>query len=244
MGILLTGAIGMLAVVVLSTTLVFLASRRWPGLTASYSALVQLKPNSRAVSLAVVRGAACGLLILGLYAVSLRLGVTGNLTWPRLQGYWTELNSTLPSLNLLGEVIGMAGATAYLLAFFLSFARRWTSSPAVLTISGGALWIATMSTQRFESLPPDGFLILLTFVVAVAFSWMLVAFDVLTLLVAAFTFHLWLHGYGLTRVFELVGNWEFWLPFAFWGALLVWGLYAGFRPLWERVGRRLAAVFE
>jgi hypothetical protein len=98
-----------------------------------------------------------------------------------------------------------------------------------------------MNSLTLQPLPRDWFQIALTLVLVAGFCHVMLVFDLLTLLAAAFTFQLWLHGYAVTRMYELVGNGQFWLVFALWGAMVAWAAIAGFRLV--HVGRRLAATF-
>lgn len=242
-GFIAAATVTALGYLIASLTVAFLAERNWPHLAGTYSALIQHRAESGATGLAIVRGIACGLLVLGLHAVLMRAGISTELTWPRLQDHLHEINSPVPGLTLLGWAVVLAASTAFLVGFFLCLARRWTAWAPLPLAFVGLMWVASMSGVQFESLPRDGFLVLLTFLTAAAFGWVLLAFDLLTLLLAAFTFHLWLRGYALTKMFETVGNWQFWLPFALWAGLFVWALFAAFRPLWNRAGRRLAEMF-
>lgn len=234
------GVLFALWLLVLTPTLIFLAQRRWPQLTANYSALIQLRPAKRAAGLAVARGVACGLLLLGLYTVLLWLGTSAGLTWPRLNPLELEMNSFVPPLTTLSLVVLSAMTTAYSMGFFLSLARRWTSSTLLLAALGGALELAF----RDFSVPPQWFLLFLLFTLGVAFARILMSFDLLTLLVATFTFHLWQHSYILIKMFAALDNWGFWLPFVLWAALFTWGAFTAFRPVWDRAGRRVAEIFE
>jgi class 3 adenylate cyclase/predicted Ser/Thr protein kinase len=247
-----SGVTTALGFIVCSATLTHLAKRSRPQLVAVYSSLVNLRANRATAALGFVRGVASGLTCLGFYAILVRLGVRLLKTglgqrslgpWPRLQDYTAEWRSIAPALVLVGEYLFLAAATAFLVGFFFVLARRRTPYTVSAVIACGMGWILTMTDLRFGNLPPDGYLWLLTFATVVSFATILAFFDLFTLLVAIFTFHLWLHGYALTVMFEPIGNWQFWLPYVLWGAILAWALFAAFRPLWFRAGKRLAEAF-
>jgi hypothetical protein len=227
--------------VVLTPAVTYLANRPWPYMTSSYTALIQLRPAARVTGLAIVRGISCGLLLLGLYAVLLRLGMFAHLTRPVLSPtYSLQVGSFLPLLTSLAIALVSAGSTAYSLGFFVSLFRRWTSSLILLAIVGGAVAIGL---EDF-SLPLDWFAVFLSLAAGAAFSCVLVTFDLLTLLAAGFTFYVWQHNLALVQMFEAVGSWQYWFLLVLWAAIFVWSLFAGFRPTWDRLGRRLAEMFE
>lgn len=222
----------------------FLAQRGWNYLTESFVAAVRLKPAPRATGLAVVRGFAYGLFVLGLFSGLLRLGLfTRLLSRPPLHNYIYEMNSQLPFLTLLYFVLNEAAATALLIPLLLALIRRQTSSTAALLVAGGLLEVLTEPLSH-HSLHSLAFQVLTQFAIGIAFAWLLVKFDLLTLLAATFTYALWLRGYPTIPMFETVGNAQFWLPFLLWAAILGWGVFAGFRPSWQRLGGRLARAFE
>jgi hypothetical protein len=129
--------------------------------------------------------------------------------------------------------------TAYAFGFLLSLARRWTALPWLLAGLGGVILIAG---NNF-TLPPHWFRLSLLLVTGAAFAGVMLKFDLLTLLAAVLTYDLWDQGYALTLMFQTVGNLQFWLAFAIWAAIFAWAAFAGFRPLWGRMGSRLAEMF-
>lgn len=225
----------------LSMTATFLAQRPWPHLTTSYSALIQFKPSAQTAGLALARGIACGLVLQGLTSLLLRLGVFAHVTRPPLmQAYGQELNSFLPFLTCLAIPLAAGLGSAYALVFFLSLARRKTARPLILACLGGLINVAMESVH----LPPDWFQMFSTFLVGAALSLVLVGFDMLTVVAAAFTLTLWQTAYPLTQIFETVGNWQYWFPLILWAGIFAWAIFAAFRPTWARLGRRVAEMSE
>jgi hypothetical protein len=226
--------------VLLSMTTTFLAQRPWPYLTTGYSALIQLKPSARPAGLALARGIACGLILLGLNSLLQRLGVFAHVAQPHLTQYYVQgLSSRLPFLTSLGTPLAEALGAAYTFAFFLSLARRKTARPLILVCIGGLVSVAMEQIY----LPLDWFQIFLTFFAGAALSLVLVGFDLLTVVAAAFTGAVWSVAYPLGQVFESVGNWQYWFPLILWAGILVWAIFAGFWPTWHSLGRRVAEVF-
>ncbi|HXZ28965.1 MAG TPA: serine/threonine-protein kinase [Terriglobales bacterium] len=223
--------------VVVTPVINFLAGRPWPHLTSSYTALLHLRPSARLTALAWIRGCACGLLVLASYTVLLRLGMLARLTWPKLAEPF-PLASRVPLISRTAAALMFAVAFAYGVASTVSLARRWVASFLVLGLIGGVTMLAD------KGWPPDWFQLLLAMALGAALCRVLLAYDMLTLMVTVFTFSLWQINYPLTRMFESVGNWQYWFPLALWAALLVWALWAGFRPFWDRLGRRAAEMLE
>ncbi len=237
-------ALSVAAFLVLSPVAIYYATRRWPYIASTYQGLWRTAPFSSAPALGFVRGTICGQVMLGIYAGILWLATYEGLTWPRLQGWLWDLNSWSVSMTVLSRATLLAFATAFIICFVVSIARRWISRPALLVLAAGAVWLATMNASSFEGLPRDAVQWALTFLVAAGFAVVFLAFDLLTLLVGAFTFHLWLHGYALLKMFEPVSNWSLWLPFWLWYAFMAWAVFVAYRPLWTRVGKRVAEAFE
>ena len=227
--------------VILTPTITHLAQPPWPHLVNSYLALIQLRPAPRATGLALVRGISCGLLITGSYALLLRLGLSAHLMWPEISPeYELVLNSVFPLLTFLVFLSMGAVLAVYVFGFFLSLARRWTALPLLLAVLGGVIWVA----KDDFTLPANWFHLSLLLVLGVAFSWVMLKFDLLTLLAAVYTYALWNHGYAFIQIFQSVGNLQFWFGFVIWAAVFAWAAFAGFRPLWARLGSRLAEMFS
>jgi serine/threonine protein kinase len=226
--------------VILTPTITHLAQRPWPYLVDNYLALIDLRPAPRATSLALVRGISCGLLITGFSSLLVRLGLAAHLTWPELSSDLTMvvMNSYVPPLTFLAFLSMGTVHTAYALGFFLPLVRRWTALPWLLVVLGGVIWVAGSDF----TLPLDWFQLCLL-VTGAAFSWVMLKFDLLTLLAALGTYRLWDHGYALTQIFQTVGNLQVWFAFGIWAAVLAWAAFVGFRPLWERLRWRLAEMF-
>ena len=226
---------------ILTPTIAHLAQRPWPYLLHNYLALIQLRPDSKATGLALVRGTSCGLLIAGCFALLVRLGISLRLMWPESSPeFELVMNSGFPLLTFLAFLSTGAVIAAYEFGFFLSLARRWTKLPLLLPVIGGAIWIG----KDDFTLPTNWFHISLLLVVGVAFSWVMLKFDLLTLLAAIYTFALWNHGYAFIQIFQSVGNLQFWFAFVIWGAVFAWGAFAGFRPLWDSLRWRLGEMFD
>jgi predicted Ser/Thr protein kinase len=234
-------AVGMaIWLVILTPTITHLAQRPWPYLVDNYLALIHLRLAPRATGLALVRGISCGLLITGFSSLLLRLGLSAHLTWPELwSGYDLVINSFVATLTFLAILSTGAVALAYTFGFFLSLARRWTALPLLLAVVGGVIEVALSDF----TLPPNWFRLSLPLVTGVAFAWVMLKFDLLTLLAAMYTSALWDQGYALTQIYQTVGNLQVWFAFVIWAAVFAWAAFVGFRPLWERLGWRLAEMF-
>jgi predicted Ser/Thr protein kinase len=226
--------------VILTTTITHLAQRPWPYLMENYWALIRLRPAPRATGLAIARGISCGLLITGFVALVMRLGLFAHLMWPELPPDATlVISSYVPPLTLLGSLSTDAVLFAYALGFFLSLARRWTAIPLLLVVCGG---IINITVSDF-SMPLKWLELFLALFEGVAISWVMLKFDLLTMLTATSTNLLWDRGYALTQIFQPVGNLQIWFAFIIWAAVFAWGAFAGFRPLWERLRWRLGEMF-
>lgn len=233
---LLLAAIAITWLIIVSAAVVSVMQRRWPYSTANYVRLIRLQPEWRATGLALARGIGCGLILLGVCSVLWRLGIWSGLTWPRF-GQYGELGSPFPSLTSLVHVFESALVPAYMLGLLISLIRRWVAATFLLCVIGGVLWV---TQNEFSFLPRDWFLVLPLLMQGIAFCWVLIKFDLLTLLATTLTFFLWWHGYPLAVMQESLQGPERWLSFGVWGAVLAWSAFVGFRPLWARYGRRLA----
>jgi hypothetical protein len=208
----------------------------WPHLVAGYLALVRMRPRATQTGLAVLRGAALGLTILGLRALLVRVGVAFDITWPQPNLRGSYLSSPLPALTYLGEVlIGSLGLT-FMLVFVLSLARRVLSNRLLLACLGGASW----ALFEFGNLPVDFYAAGVTFVVTTAFAAVLLRYDMLTLLAAAVSADLWASGWTLLQIYELIGNAPVALLLVLWGGGVLAAAYFGLRPLLQREGREAA----
>ena len=226
--------------VILTPTITHLAQRPWPYLVDNYLALIHLRPAPRATGLALVRGISCGLLITGFSSLLLRLALSAHLTWPELSSdYNIVINSFIPTLTFPAILSMGPVLTAYAFGFFLSLARRWTALPLLLAVLGGVIWVAGSDF----TLPPNWFRLSLLLVTGAAFAWVMLKFDLLAVLAAMCTSALWNQGYVLTQIFQTVGNLQVWFAFVIWAAVFAWAAFVGFRPLWERLGWRLAEMF-
>ncbi|MGA2674970.1 MAG: serine/threonine-protein kinase [Terracidiphilus sp.] len=235
------GVMWALGFVVLSYSVVSLAGRRWPSLTTSYTSLLEGRAATRSVAVAVARGAACGALLLGLYSSLTALAIRWHLGWPLLDDYFRDMNATIPSITLLGEALGNAAITTYALGLVLLLLYRWIKSRPLLALLGTGLWVASMNRLTLAPLPAGNlFQLGLTFVLVLGLCFVMLSFDVLTLLTAVFTFQLWFHGYPLTQMYSLVGSGQLWLVIVLWGGLVIWALTTTFR--WHRVTRHVADV--
>jgi predicted Ser/Thr protein kinase len=225
--------------VIITPTITYLAHRPWPYLADSFMALIHFQPASRATGVALVRGISCGLLITGCSTLFWRLGISAHLARPELWDYSQFIESPFPLIAILGMTLMGAVFDAYLAASVLSIARRWISLPLLLAVVGGVV----VGLPHGYKVPPNWFLVSLPFAIGAAACWILLKFDLLTAVAAIFTYKLW-DSYALIQTFQTLGNWQFWLPFAIWGAVLAWAVFAGFRPMWDRTGRRLAEMFD
>jgi hypothetical protein len=225
-------------VVITSATACFMAQRPWPHVVAGYLAAVRLRPRPAATGLAVARGAALGLLILGARASLVRAGVATNLTWPQPGQRLSYLGGPFPVLTFVGENLLATLGLTFMLVFVLSLGRRLTAKPVLLTLLGGACW----AIFELGTVPIDYYNVGVTFVVAAAFALVLIHFDMLTLLAAALTADLWGNGYTLLSMFELVGNTPVLLLLVAWGIAVAAAIYFGFGPLLQRAGRQAAQL--
>jgi serine/threonine protein kinase len=226
-------------IVVLFGSVSSLFARRWPQWVTTSSALVALRPAPQATGLATLRGQAAGLVLLGVQTLVWLLGISFAHARPPLQELDNTLVSSLPSLTLLGNAI-IAGTSLTLLpALAVAVARRLTRQPSLLAAAGGL-------TYALIATPDEGgwFLLAMTFVMGTLLSSALVLFDLLTLVTAGVTLALGVRLYTMVRISEPVGAGEFWVLLAGWSALFLWAIFAGFRPLWNRAGRRLAELFD
>ena len=219
-------------VVTTSSTVCFLAQRPWPHLVASYLALVRMRPRAVATGLAVARGAALGLLILGLRALLVRAGAAFDWTWPQANARLSFVGAPFPAGTFLGETLLGALGLTFMLGFVLSLARRLTANTLLLMSLGGASW----TLFEFGSLPVDFYAAGVTFVVTAAFALVLLRFDLLTLLAAALSADLWASGWTLLQIFELIGNPSVTLFLSLWGAAVAAAIFYGFRSLLQRAG--------
>jgi hypothetical protein len=226
---------------VLSSTSEYLAQRRWPELTAGYTALIRWRPDSRALGLALVRGGASGLLLLGINAGLLWLGMRSGWSWPRIpQRGEAQMLSAILSLSIPADVLIQTLFGTLFLGFVLVMLRRWTAVTPVLVVVAGALYavstFAAPTTQWFE--------LAQVFVLWASLAYIAARFDLLTLVVAVFTLDLWSRFFVLTQVLAPVGAGAVWVVFAGWAIVLAWAAFVGFRPLWQRLGGRLAGSFD
>ena len=152
--------------------------------------------------------------------------------------YFPWLNSSIPALTLLCAAVLGAATNAFLAGFFLSLARRRISWAPMLAIVGGTLLLINAT-----SLVHNTYLLFLAFATGFAFSWVLVSFNLLTLSATVFTSQLSRNGYMLTKMFQSFGDWQFWFLFVAWAVVFAWGIFAGFRPIWDRIGGRMAEMF-
>jgi hypothetical protein len=92
--------------------------------------------------------------------------------------------------------------------------------------------------------PMDWFGRGLAFLAGIAALWLFSMFDLTTLIAAIFTWGLWLNGATAWRALEGVGNGQILAGLLGWAVLLVWGLFAAYRPLWAGLRRNLLARFD
>jgi hypothetical protein len=148
--------------------------------------------------------------------------------------------SAILSLSIPADVLIQTLLGTLFLGFVLVLLRRWTSVTPVLVVVAGALYaistFAAPTTQWFEFAQ--------VFLLWAGLASIAARFDLLTLVVAAFTLDLWSRFFVLTQVLAPVGASAVWVVFAGWGLVLAWAAFAGFRPLWQRLGGRLAGSFD
>lgn len=134
------------------------------------------------------------------------------------------------ALRLLNGLIGGLLLVVWIIVLYYSVValavRRWPH------------WVTTASEES------GWFLLAAAFLVGALLSSSLLLFDLLTLVTAAFTLKLGVKMYTLIRMLDAVGASGFRILVFAWSAVFAWALFAGFRPLWERAGKRLADLFD
>ena len=206
--------------------------RRSPGLTASTLALLDWRPARRATAMALVRGAAWGLLALGLReALALALMPVG-LEWAEAPDP-DIVFSPIAGLVTASGAFFSAFVTIAFATLVIGLIRRRTEAWAWSALAG-AVVAAVMHFGRWDAASTA--LLATGAVLAVA----MVSHDLLTALCAALTFWLWADGYPILRILEWVGNGGVIALFAVWTAAIAWGAAVGLRELWAAARQQVS----
>jgi hypothetical protein len=92
-----------------------------------------------------------------------------------------------------------------------------------------------------QTLGPSWSTAFVPLLLGVTLGWLVLSYDILTAVVAVFTYVLWTLNYPLLGIFETTGNEPEWGLFIGWGVLVVAGSLAGFSPGLVGAWRRLRA---
>jgi serine/threonine protein kinase len=215
-----------------STAALHVLGRRSPGLTASTAALLAWKPARRATAMALVRGAAWGLLALGLREALAVLIMPLGLEWAEAPDASTVF-SPIAGLVTLSGALFSAFVTVALMALVMGFIRRRTESWAWCGVAG-AVVAAVMHFGRWDSATVA--LVAVGAILAAAIVW----HDLLTGLVAALTFWMWSDAYPILRILERVGNGGVVALFVLWAVAIAWGAGVGLPELWAAARRQVS----
>ena len=221
----------------------YLARHRLPHLTANFEALMRYKLPAQSGGLAVLRGAAFGGMAAGIFSGVQWSGIAAGMSWPRLgefQALGPLLQTDGPSVVFLGAASLDSLHAGLMLALLLALAARWIHSKPLLLLIGGSIILGLSGLPR----PLDAFILIASFLLGFVFTWVLLTYDLLTLLTTFFTFKIITGGAPLSKLYAEIGNGQFWVLFILLGILLTWALYTGFRPVWSRFGRRFGEMVD
>jgi hypothetical protein len=182
--------------------------------------------------MALVRGAAWGLLALGLREALAVLIMPLGLEWAEAPDA-SVVFSPIAGLVTLSGALFSAFVTVALLALVLGFIRRRTESWAWCG-AAGAVVAAVMHFGRWDSATVA--LIAVGAILAAAIVW----HDLLTGLIAALTFWIWSDAYPILRILERVGNGGVMSLFVLWAVAIAWGAGVGLPELWAAARRQVS----
>jgi len=215
-----------------STAALHVLGRRSPGLTSSTAALLTWKPARRATAMALVRGAAWGLLALGLREALAVVIMPLGLEWAEAPEA-SVVFSPVAGLVTLSRALFSAFVTVALMALVLGFIRRRTESWPWCGVAG-AVVAAVMHFGRWDSATVA--LVAVGAILAAAIVW----HDLLTGLVAALTFWIWSDAYPVLRILERVGNGGVMALFVLWAIAIAWAAAVGLPDLWAAARRQVS----
>jgi hypothetical protein len=243
--------------------------RRTPGLIASYVMAWRGCFTDRAVGLAIVRGALAGL-ILGaietlLFHLSLAIPGGGNKLGVVIGLFFSPfmdpapvgqavasfspalfvisaavLNGVMVGLVFLGLHWGISGHRD-----FAKHAKHKVDRFLVLLGVGGntVMLVIAFRLQFGQALGTFGFL-LVPFALLLVATWVLLAYDILTVIVAVATAVLWTLNHPLLQILQEVGNGGQWAVFMGWSVLVAAAAAVAFRAELVRAVQRARAEIQ
>jgi len=214
----------------------------------TFTALFRRGAAMDASGLAVLRGCAIGLALLGVDTLALWLCTTylhGRLSMIHIGLMGGILNGSPWPLGLvlsvcLVQIVGFG----LLVAFADSVAARITARSWLGVIGTAAALAATGIRMSMGTVQPVPLIALVLFadylILAAAFR----RFDLITLGAAIGTFALWWSNYPLLVMQQPIGASGAWTAFVMWGLVIAAAAGAAFQSALRRSYRRLAAAFE
>lgn len=244
--------------------------RRAPAWIATFALAMKGKLNESSVGLSVVRGALAGLALAGaqtsishLSMAVARLGnkpagfaivMFGSFADPT--GLGLALSSWSPSAFVVcaaifnGVIIGLVvmGSQWSINGYreFLKYQNRKSHQAVVLFGLASIVTIVALGLRLHfgQALGPGICFTTVPIVMSLLLAFLLVRYDVLTVIVAVATTVLWTLNYPLLRIFGEVGNSGPWAVFIGWGVLVAAAAALAFRAQLDRARERLRAQME
>jgi predicted Ser/Thr protein kinase len=236
----MVGVAAAVAVLLGLVTLERATLRAWPEKLVSLVRMLGGRVQNEACGLAVVRGSCAGLLLLGVNAGLVAWVLSAGHAWlaPNTHLIWAVLWLRQPAASLHTIPLALFAALflGSALALLAAPLRRWLHRPwrgilaAVAIVAFVLGGVADQPMFHMVPVQPEAVGILVVAVQLLLLGLLLLRFDILTVMVAVFTFEFWWQNYTLMTYFAKVGATEQWIAFSVWG-LLVLGAAA---VVWQR----------
>ncbi len=235
-----------------------------PASVASYLFALRGRFFEPAVGLAVVRGAFGGIVLAGAETLWLHLWSLASqrkFSWVMLSVYMDPTSACQALQSFSPALFVVCSAIFHGLFLGLLAAGVWTGSfkdteklrsrslflgQSFLLLgvgSGTAVAVVALRLHFGQVVAPGMGFMLAPIILGVVLGWLLTAYDVLTVIVAAGTSVLWTLNYPLLDMLQVVGNGAHWGIFIGWGVLVVAAALAASRAELARAWQRKRAEF-
>jgi len=218
---------------------------------ASFVRFFDRRILSQPCGLALLRGSLLGLAWLGLDTILVSSGT--NHLGMRLDSLaqlmvlaWPHLGTSWPNSNLLMDALFQGLSVGMFLGFLISLLAGFVRRSWVAVIGAAALGAVFLVHPFFTwgAVQPYHWKLAVIFLDCVLLAFILLRFDLLTLMGAGFTFGFWWLNYRLLVMFEPTGAGEQWLAFYLWGVFVLAAAGIAFQAALMSGYRRLATAFQ